>query len=428
MSGAPLRVLAIHRYFWPDTPPYAAMLRTICAHWAARGHRVEVLSSSPSYKPEALSRSLVEAPRDETVDGVSVRRVPMSPDRGGRGRRPRNMVRFSLLAAWHVLRGPRRDVVMCSTAPQVLLGWAVSLAARLRGSAFVYHCMDLHPEIGALSGEFANPLVYRVLMRLDTAACRRAAAVVVLSDDMRAALLRRDPALADRVVVLNNFDLPEYGDPAAAPVAAPLARRDDVVTVAFTGNVGRFQGLETVVDAVLGADPALDGVRLVLMGEGAAKADLAARVAAAPAGRRDRVTLLPHGSTAQARALMAAADWGLVALTPRVIELAYPSKTATYLSEGLPVLAAVEPDSGLARDVVAWGAGRTLPLDSVEAAREALVGLAHERDRLPVMRASAREAWAREFAVEGRLERWDALLDGLAAGAPATPDRSGHAR
>lgn len=420
MSGAPLRVLAIHRYFWPDTPPYAAMLRTICAHWAAQGHRVEVLSSSPSYKPEAL----VEAPRRETVDEVRVHRLPMEPDRGGRGRKPRNMLRFSLLAAWHVLRGPRRDVVMCSTAPQVLLGWAVSLAARLRGSAFVYHCMDLHPEIGALSGEFANPLVYRVLMRLDTAACRRAAAVVVLSDDMRAALLRRDPALADRIVVLNNFDLPEYGD----PVAAPVARRDDVVTIAFTGNLGRFQGLETVVDAVLGSDPALDGLRLVLMGEGAAKADLAARVAAAPADRRDRVALLPHGSTAQARALMAAADWGLVALTPRVIEFAYPSKTATYLSEGLPVLAAVEPDSSLSRDVVAWGAGRTLPLDSVEAAREALVGLAQAPDRLPAMRASAREAWSREFAVEGRLERWDALLDGLAAAAPATLDRSGRAR
>lgn len=409
MRETPLRVLAIHRYFWPDTPPYATMLRAICAHWAAQGHRVEVLSSTPSYKPEALAESPVEAPRDEAVDGFTVHRLPMLSDRGGRGRKSRNMVRFSLLAAWHVLRGPRRDVIMSSTAPQVLLGWAVSIAARLRRSAFVYHCMDLHPEIGALSGEFANPLVYRLLMRLDTAACRRAAAVVVLSDDMREALLRRDRALADRIVVLNNFDLPEYGDSADAPVA----RRDDVVTVAFTGNLGRFQGLETVVDAVLGDDPALDAVRLVLMGEGGFKDDLAARVAAAPVDRRERVRLLPHGSTAQARALMAAADWGLVSLAPRVIEFAYPSKTATYLSEGLPVLAAVESGSALARDVVAWGAGRTLPLDSVTTAREALLDLSRERDQLPAMRDAARTAWSREFEVEGRLGQWDALLDDL---------------
>lgn len=402
-TARPTRVLAIHRYFWPDTPPYAVMLRAIAAHWAAQGHEVEVLSSQPSYKPET---ALASAPRTEQVDGFTVRRLPMRPDRGGLARRPRNMVRFSALAAWRVLTGPRRDLVMCSTAPQVLLGWAVSLAARVRRASFVYHCMDLHPEIGALSGEFAHPLVYRVLMRLDTAACRRAAAVVVLSDDMRDALLRRDSSLAGRIVVLNNFDLPEYGDPAAAPVLA----RDDVVTVAFTGNVGRFQGLEEIVSAVLGDEPALGSVRLVLMGEGAAKAALAAAVAAAPADRRERVLLLPHGTTAEARAVMGVADWGLVSLAPKVVDFAYPSKTATYLSEGLPVLAAVEPDSALARDVVAWGAGRTLALDSVATIRDGLVSLVHERERLPELRACAREAWSREFAVEGRLRRWDALL------------------
>lgn len=408
MTVRPTRVLAIHRFFWPDTPPYAVMLRAIAAHWAAQGHEVEVLASQPSYKPET---ALETAPRTEQVDGFTVRRLPMQPDRGGRARRPRNMVRFSALAAWRVLIGPRRDVVMCSTAPQVLLGWAVSLAARVRRARFVYHCMDLHPEIGALSGEFAHPLVYRVLMRLDTAACRRAAAVVVLSDDMRDALLRRDASLAERIVVLNNFDLPEYGDPAEAPVTS----RDDVVTVAFTGNLGRFQGLEEIVDAALADDPALDSLRLVLMGEGAAKAALAAAVAAAPQERRRRVVLLPHGSTAQARAVMRAADWGLVSLAPKVVDFAYPSKTATYLSEGLPVLAAVEPESALARDVVAWGAGRTLALDSAVTIRDGLVGLVHERDQLPALRSSAREAWSHEFAVEGRLRRWDALLSDVSS-------------
>lgn len=416
MTARPARVLAIHRYFWPDTPPYAAMLRAIAGHWSAQGHEVEVLSSQPSYQP---GTALATAPRTEQVDGFTVRRLPMRPDRGGLARRPRNMVRFSALAAWRVLTGPRRDVVMCSTAPQVLLGWAVSLAARVRRAQFVYHCMDLHPEIGALSGEFAHPLVYRLLMRLDTAACRRARVVVVLSDDMRDALLRRDASLADRIVVLNNFDLPEY-DAAAPSTTAPapsptppVEPRADRVTVVFTGNLGRFQGLEEIVEAALGDDAGLDSLRLVLMGEGAAKASLAAAVAAAPAGRRDRVLLLPHGSTARARALMRSADWGLVSLAPGVVDFAYPSKTATYLSEGLPVLAAVEPGSALARDVVAWGAGRTLALDSVAAIRHGLVGLVHARDQLPALRASAREAWSREFHVDGRLRRWDALLEDL---------------
>lgn len=407
--GPRVRVLAIHRYFWPDTPPYASLLRAIVGHWAGAGHQVDVVTSQPSYKPETANQ---RRPSTERVDGATVRRIAMRPDRSGRVRRVFNVVWFPLAVALRILRGARYDVVMCSTAPPVLLGAAVSWAATRRGATFVYHCMDLHPEIGSLSGEFSKPWVYRLLMRLELATCRRAAAVVVLSADMRESLVLRDPALASRVVVLNNADLPEYGEPADDP---PAASRDDEVLVAFTGNLGRFQCLETVVAAVLASHPGMERVRLVLMGEGAAKAGLAAQVAAAPPERGDRVVLLPQGNTAQARALMSAADWGLVTLAPEVIRYAYPSKVATYLSEGLPVLAGVEPDSALVRDIEAWGVGTRLPMGSPEAVAGALAGLVARPGDQALMRARATEVWRREFSLDRRLAEWDALLERAAA-------------
>ena len=91
------------------------------------------------------------------------------------------------------------DAVMCSTVPQVTLGFVVSALCRLQRRRFVYHCMDLHPEIGALSGEFAHPLVYRCLLTLDTATMRRADVIVVLSADMKQSVVRRDPSLSAKV-------------------------------------------------------------------------------------------------------------------------------------------------------------------------------------------------------------------------------------
>ena len=82
MAEEPLRVLAIHRYYWPDSPPYASLLRVIAEHWSSAGHDVRVLTSQPSYKPE---QGLDAAPTEETIDGVVVRRIGMKPDRGGRG-------------------------------------------------------------------------------------------------------------------------------------------------------------------------------------------------------------------------------------------------------------------------------------------------------------------------------------------------------
>jgi glycosyltransferase involved in cell wall biosynthesis len=398
-----LRILAIHRYYWPDAPPYASILRAIVAQWSGSGHHVDVLTSQPSYLPELANQ---RRPRTEQVDAASVRRIAMRPDRSGRGRRVRNLARFPALVGWRILRGPRYDVVMCSTAPPVLLGAAASWAARRRGAAFVYHCMDVHPEIGAISGEFANPRVRRVLLALDRAACRRAAAVVVLSGDMREALLRRDPALADRIVVINNFDLPDFD---TSPTPAPPLPVTERLRIVFTGNIGRFQALEPIVSAVLDGE-GLDDVELVLMGEGAAKADLVRRVEAAPADRRGRVRLLPHGTPAEARALADTADLGLVSLVPGVVSYAYPSKTATYLAASLPVLLAVDADSELAHTVVEEGVGVVLPGDAV-GIRDVLAGLTTRRDALAAMRVRAREVWAKEFSADEILPRWDELLE-----------------
>lgn len=404
MTGSPAgRVLAIHRYYWPDTPPYASLLREIVRRWSEAGHEVTVLSTQPSYKPEL---AIPHRPKVEQTDGVTVRRMSFAPDRSGRVARILNLVRFPLAVAARVLFGAKCDVVMCSTAPPVVLGWCVSVAARLRGAKFVYHCMDIHPEIGALSGEFRARPVYALLSYLDKQTCRRASVIVVLSEDMRDALLARDPAIADRIVILNNFDLPTYDESA---VASPLERGDRSRLV-FAGNVGRFQGLEALAEAVLARGE--DDLELVLMGEGAAKAAVAALVSQAPEAVRTRVTLLPHGPAAAARALVASADFGVVSLTPDVIRYAYPSKTATYLSEGTPILALVETDSELARNAVSGGYGfATEPSD--RAGIEAVLDRIAAREPDGPDREAARTAWRDHFSADVLLARWDDLLHRL---------------
>lgn len=400
-----MNILAIHRYYWPDTPPYASLLRAIVARWTDDGHHVDVLTSQPSYKPEVANDT---RPSVETIDAARVRRVAMQPDRSRRRSRILNVVRFPLLVALRVAVGRRYDVVMCSTAPPVVLGWLVSAAARARGARFVYHCMDLHPEIGVLSGDFSHPRLQRLLARMELATCRRAWRIVVLSEDMRRSMLERDPNLADRLVVLTNFETSDCDD-APARTNNPLPEPNGLLRVVFTGNLGRFQSLESVVAAVLGDDPELAGVQLVLMGEGAAKPALARLVETAAPKTRERVVLLPHGSATQARALMRTADLGLVSLTPGVIRYAYPSKTATYLSEGLPLLVRVEQESSLARLVTRAGVGCWLPED-VAGIRAALRALVEERGELPAMRQRAHELWREEFSASELLDRWSELL------------------
>jgi glycosyltransferase involved in cell wall biosynthesis len=396
------RILAVHRYYWPDTPPYASLLRAIVARWTQDGHDVSVMTSQPSYKPETANQP---RPSTEVVDSATVRRVAMKPDRSSRLRRAFNVFWFPAVVMARILRDRRYDIVMCSTAPPILLAAAVSWAAERRRAAFIYHCMDLHPEIGAMSGEFASPWIYRLMMRIELSTCRRARAIVVLSEDMRSAIGRRDPVLDEKTIVINNFELPDYGE---RRVLSPVVHDPSRVRIAFTGNVGRFQGLDRVVEAVLGDEPKLDTFELILMGDGAAKQELQDLVASSPEARRGRVRFLPHGPAAQARAVLQASSLGLVSLAPGVINYAFPSKTATYLSEGLPLLVAVEDGSELAELVVTERIGVRLP-DDVAGIRAALLRIAANRSELPDMAVRARFVWERDFSADRVLHRWSDL-------------------
>ena len=62
----PLHVLAIHRYYWPDSPPYAAMLQEIVKRWSQEGHDVDVLTSQPSYKKNV--DNMRESPSLELIE------------------------------------------------------------------------------------------------------------------------------------------------------------------------------------------------------------------------------------------------------------------------------------------------------------------------------------------------------------------------
>ena len=45
-----MNILFFYQHFWPDSPPYANMLRAIGGHLQQQGHAVTVLTGEPSYK------------------------------------------------------------------------------------------------------------------------------------------------------------------------------------------------------------------------------------------------------------------------------------------------------------------------------------------------------------------------------------------
>lgn len=409
-----MRIVLIHRYFWPDTPPYAYILRDVAVALGAAGHEVTVLTCQPSYNRSAVGRAPA---REQLAPHVVVRRWPVFSDRRSAGLKVVNLMVFCLRIMLSGLRPGKVDVVMAASAPPIAVAKSASWLAKLKGASFVSHKQDIYPEVVLAPGIMRPGLVASVLRRIDARTDKGAARVVVLSEDMAETVTARG-VMNGRIAVINNFD--PWAIDAEANRGSGDERKgrseDAPLTVVFAGNMGRFQNLETLVDATVLLRDSAD-IAFHFFGDGVMRPELERTVSG------ERLTnVFVHGYQPPERVakfLRNSADLGIVSLAPGVIRAAFPSKTMSYLRQGCAVLVLVEQDSELARTIASAGAGvHSAPTDA-EGLAEALRKLAERREDLAVAGVRARALYEAQFNPARQLALWLDLFDEVSRGRAA---------
>ena len=365
-----MKLLLTHRYFWPDTAPYALMLRTIGEGLAENGHDVHVFASRPSYRKGGET-----AAKKEELGQLKVRRCWIfQENRNNPIMRAMNVALYCIALFIEIIR-LRPHVVTASTFPPVAAAWTASLAARFVGARFIYHIQDIHPEVSQYSGgRLGRGLPAKVLRWLDNQTLRRSKAIVTLSRDMENTLLERNLGPLP-ISIIDNLPLDSATEQGTPPVE--LQKSAGTQRVIFAGNLGRFQNLLLLAEGVAKLFPDNPKLELFFLGEGAALGDLKARW-----GNHPQVRFGPFLPFSQAKGLIEEADVGLVSLAPDIYRVAYPSKVMTYLDLGVRVLALIEPNSHFSQNLETTGQG-TVPIEPTPEA----IGQALERAlKLPAIK------------------------------------------
>ena len=352
------KVLLIHRYFWPDTPPYAVMLKEMAEGLSNEGYDVTVFSSQPSYK---LDLSIPKQPYKEEMGKFKVVRNRMHiSSRRNAVTRLVDILSFCLGLFFHLLKG-KYDVCMMATTPPIIGGLTLRLGCKLKGIPYMYHCQDIYPEVALVSHSIPEGWLYKLLRSIDLKTCENALATIILSEDMKQSMIDRGYKSKHNLYIINNFEL-KGGKEA---VNALPSMDNGFFNVVFAGNIGRFQGLKTVTDAINQLE-SQQHIRFHFVGEGAALKETKEAVASL-IGKT--TFFLGHQPVSVTRAFLKEASLCLVTLQKDIVRYAFPSKTMTYLCEGRPLLVMVEKDSALAQMVVRENIGFVVaPANSSEMA------------------------------------------------------------
>ena len=399
-----MRIVVLAPHFAPDVAPTGLVATRLVEELARRDHFIEVFTSLPWYRDHRIESGYQgRTVRVEDTPWGRVTRMDPFPtsDKLNLVRRAVGYASFSTLAGIMASRGERADVVM-AMSPPLTLGFSGWLAARRRRAPMVFNVQDVFPDVAVELGYLTNRRVIGAARRLERWVYRRAAAVTVLSDDLRENVAAKVSA-PERVHVIPNFVDTE----AIVPGDRMNAYRQefglgDRFVVMYAGNVGLSQALPTVLDAAAALAEEED-IAFVINGQGAQRQELEKR-----ARGMSNVTFVDMQPVERLPEVLAAADVHVVPLRRGLARASVPSKTYSILAAGRPILASVDAGSEIASLVDRTGAGVSVPPEDAEALTKAILRLRDDRAATEQMGVSGRafvEAWASPAIVAESYER-----------------------
>lgn len=365
-------ILFITPYFPPEKAAPAVRLSETAIHLVKRGHQVTVLTTVPNYPtgivPPEYRGHLIQ---QETLEGVRVVRIwsYSSPNRGF-ARRILAQLSFGWLAP--ILGGKavgNPDIIIVESPP-LFDAIAARLLAWYKHCPFIFLVSDLWPESAVQLGALRNRMLIRLAEWLEWSTYQRASLVWAVTDGIRQSLLQRGLPTEHVFLLTNGVDTTKF-----RPIPQVQARAelewDDRFTVLYAGTHGLAHGLTTVLDAAELLREHTD-IRFVLLGDGAAKADLVIQ-----AQQRDlkNITFLDPEPHERMPLILASADICLVPLRKvPLFEGALPSKMYEAMACARPIVLGVE---GEARQMVEQeaGAGLAIEPENAEALVEAILYL-----------------------------------------------------
>jgi len=377
-----MRVLILGINFYPEPTSTGKYTGDLAAYLSQQGYQVRMVSAPPYYPHWRVAEGYCAGRYTrESWQGVEVWRCPLWVPR-----RPTGLARLLHLTSFALSSLPalaaqlrwNPDLVLC-IAPTLMNAPGALLLARLCKAKSWLHLQDFELDAALNMGLFPGG---RWLARLagwfERFLLNKFDQVSTISERMLARLTNKG-LQAEKCYLLPNWvDTDQiYPLEGVNPLRAALGLPKDALVVLYAGNLGRKQGLETVIGAarLLQDQPAL---LFILCGDGAAR-----EVLARGAEVLDNLRFLPVQPGDKLNQLLNLANIHLLPQKADAADLVMPSKLSGILASGKPVIATALADSGVGEVISQTGV--LVPPEDAAALADAILKLAQspaERIRL----------------------------------------------
>lgn len=275
-----MHILFLTDNFPPEVNAPASRTFEHCREWVRAGEQVTVITCAPNFPMGKVFPGYRNwLWQSEVMDGIRVIRVwTYITANAGFVRRVLDYMSFmlsALIASFFV----RRVDIVIGTSPQFFTACAAYLTAFFKRCPWIFELRDIWPESIRAVDAMRTSWALDFLEKIELFLYRKADAIVAVTHSFKASLAVRGVDAVKINVVTNGVDSTRF-QPLKKDAALTRALELEGKFVAgYIGTHGLAHSLDTVLDAskLLAAREDGDLFRIILLGDGASKAELQER-------------------------------------------------------------------------------------------------------------------------------------------------------
>lgn len=335
-----MKVMQLTGYFLPEKAASIYLTENRLEAFAKAGFDTVIWASRPTRGLSDEEYQEYKKKYLETMYGgkVTVHRFAMFRE----GKNPLlRALRYSLnwiIQLWKGLREKDVDCIYLASTPPIqgLLG---AFIKKFRGIPFVYNLQDIFPD-SLYNNGLANKggILWKIGRVIENFTYKHADKIIVISEDFKKNIMAKGVPEEKIVVVYNWVD-----QNAVVNIDRENNKLFDKYNldlskfyIEYSGNIGLSQNMDMLLEVMEDLQDNYPDINLVLVGEGAYKAQVEKIVADK---QLKNVVMLPFQPYEDISHVFSLGDVGLVISKPGTGAASVPSKTWSIMSANRPVLA-----------------------------------------------------------------------------------------
>ena len=382
-------ILFLCQFFYPEYISSAQLPYDTVLALKEAGFSVGALCGYPHEYSEGGN-----IPLKEDINGVHIHRLKyIQTGRAGFLGRIINYFSFTLMVLLNIFEiAQYRAVVVYSNPP--ILPWIASWAKVLFGTKLIFVSYDLYPEVATVTNTLREGnIICRLMEHINRCVYRRADRIVALSSEMKEYILKNRPISAEKVTVIPNW----YADKGEKPRDLTHNRFRETVdgrfVVSYFGNMGTMQDMQTILGAIRELQE--ENIFFLFAGHGN-KMEKLKQIVVQEKIPNIAIHNFLHGKDFDDA--LAISDCAFVSLEKGATGLCVPSKTYSYMMQGIPLLAIMDA-CDIVRDIEK-GAGLWVRNGESEKLAEAIRTLRDDPQRQDQMRKICRKLYLENYTTE----------------------------